>query len=480
MALALGLGVELGMLAVVDAGGPVQIALLGTESAPRVVFALTPRSAGEARSALAGRYRLVADPRVGERIERREDAGSAGRSGLACGLVVVDEAPGSRLVCASDVATLQRAGAWMAGRAALPLADAGAPMGVTGWVGPALVRQAQTVLRREAREGARSLEATAASARRERETAPTYGDPEVAARVVGAALEPWVEGLSALSALEFAAAVTTEGARVRVQAQLPPGATGRLATLLESRAGRSVAGGTVTGFLPADAVWMGIDQADPVAHRQALDDLLGSALEVLGTRVPDGAAARRDVGALFAHNDGTAALAISLDGANDLEWTAVFPQADAGVGARAALARLGAAPWLRATRLGGPLRVNVAAGGLTVTETAQAAGAGDAGVAEVPRALRVEVTEAGVAAVWGRRAAGSMEALRARRGRDRLEGTAGASTAVDALGAEMGLRLRVERAEGLRATMTAEVSARALTLLRERLGAGRRAGVRRP
>jgi hypothetical protein len=94
MALAMGLGVELAMLAVVDATRPVEVALVGAESAPRVVFALRPRSAGEARAVLRGRYRLVVDARVGERIERAEDAG---RMGLACALVVTDDAPGSRL-----------------------------------------------------------------------------------------------------------------------------------------------------------------------------------------------------------------------------------------------------------------------------------------------------------------------------------------------------------------------------------------------
>ncbi len=481
MTLALGLGVELGMLAVVDPGRPIDVALLGTEAAPRVVFSLCPRSPGEARTLLGERYRLVADPRVGERLEHREDAGAAGRAGLSCALVVTDDAVGSRVACASDVATLQRAGAWIAMRAVPHGSDAGAPMGIVGWMGEALVRKAQGVLRREARDGARSLEATAASARRARETPPTYGDPEVAARVLGAALGPWVEGLTALRALDFGAAVTAEGMRIRVEGRLQRGAAGRLAELLEARAERSVEGNPVTGFLPADAVWMGVDRADPAAQRAWLGELVAGGVEVLGARVRDPEAARRDLGALFAQNDGTAALAVSLGAAGDFELTGILPQADGGAAARAAVVRLGAAPWVRGLQLGGPLRVTAAGGALTLASEAPAPVAGDAGAgAGGVASLRLEVTEAGLVAVWGRHATGSMEALRARRGRDRMEATGGAATAVDALGAEMGIRLRVERAEGLRATLTAEVTARALSLVRERLGAGRSGSVRAP
>jgi hypothetical protein len=471
MALAMGLGVELAMLAVVDATRPVEVALVGAESAPRVVFALRPRSAGEARAVLRGRYRLVVDARVGERIERAEDAG---RMGLACALVVTDDAPGSRLVCAPDAETLVRVGPWLAVRGLGDEGgDAGALRGVRAWLGPAVLGRMLAGLRPVVRDASRELEASAAAARRAREAPPDYGDPEEAARALGEALGPWVDGLSAVTALAADFDVRAEGLQGRLVADLGASSTGRLAEALGARVGRSVAGATATGALPADAVLMAVDRSDPDAQRQWLTDAAATAVRVLGARVPDPVAARRDLGEMVREVDGVSALAASLDPDGSLEWTVLLPQRDDGSAARRALARLGAAPWLRGMRLGGPLRVTTTGGGLTLSGGA-AVGAADAGVARPPASLRVEVTPAGLAAVMGTRAAGSMEALRARAERDRMDDAAGAATAADALGAELGLRLRVTRAATLRAELGVTLSARAVALVRERLGEGRR------
>lgn len=70
LALAVGAGVPMAVLGAVDTARPV--AACAVEGA-RVgwALALTPRSASEARAALSSRYRLVAVPGLGDRVEPR-------------------------------------------------------------------------------------------------------------------------------------------------------------------------------------------------------------------------------------------------------------------------------------------------------------------------------------------------------------------------------------------------------------------------
>lgn len=304
LVLAVGAGVPMAVLGAVDTSLPLAACAVERSAGGEVAWllAMTPRSAGEARTALASRHRLTPVAGLGERLEARGGARDAGasRGGVACALVAVADAS-SRVVCASDGASLERAGRWLAwtmtGDGTATDDDVAAEMAV-GSAGRLRARwEAATA-------GVLAEWTEAASAeRRAHAGPPDYGDPEAALVVLTRARDAVSEAIGELRSLRVGVRLGDEGAA-----------------------------------------------------------LVEAAVRVMGARLGDGAAARRTLLALGAESGEEAALgAVSGVGASATagaagageEWTVVVAQRDGGRSARSGLARLATEGWVRSLRWGG-------------------------------------------------------------------------------------------------------------------------------
>ncbi|MDB4930643.1 MAG: hypothetical protein JWM10_3127, partial [Myxococcaceae bacterium] len=210
LALAVGAGVPMAVLGSVDTARPLAACAVegAVGSAVGWAIGLTPRSAAEARAALSSRYRLVAVPGLGDRVEGREGPSS---EGVACALVAVSDAVTARVVCATDAALLARAGRWLAwtmtaaGGGAAGDDDAVATLG--DGAGPRLRARWEAAATEQLTEWA----AAASAARREHDRPPDYGDPEAAMVVLEGARDAVAGALGELRSLRAGLRVGAAG-----------------------------------------------------------------------------------------------------------------------------------------------------------------------------------------------------------------------------------------------------------------------------
>lgn len=390
--LAVGLGVDVAVLSAVDLARPVDVALLGAP-AGAFAFALTPAGAGNARSLLAPRYRLTVEPGLGERLQPRGDPGlSAGDRRLPCALVRVPARVPVRVVCASDESALRAAGRWVAYESAARADDRDAL--TVDLDGEGRAGDLVPALREAARGLGRQLLAAAGAARRSHDRPPELGDPEAAASLLGELARALVDDVAAARAVTLRATLREGSVDVTAGVTFPAAGGGPLAADARARAG-------VTGphpllaLVPADAVFTAASRTAPAARRAGLAALTDGALRVLGARVPAPELARRDLDALLAHSAEGVAVAAAPDARGGLELTLALAQDDQGAGARATLARLALAPWLRA----GGATVTPLRDGLVVTPPAPAA-----------RALALGLRRGALLCVLGRNARATLDA----------------------------------------------------------------------
>ena len=414
--LAVGLGVDVAVLSAVDPARPIDVAILASPAAS-YAFAMTPGGAGHARSLLSSRYRFTVEPGLGERLAPRGDPGlSAPDRRLPCALVRVPASVPARVVCASDEAALRAAGRWVAFESAAR-ADDHADLDVT-FDGDGLARDVAPAVRGASILLQRQLLAAASAARRDHDRPPDLGDPEAVVALVAEAARSLADDVAAARSLALHADVTNAGAEVTARALFPAAGGGSLADDARGRLG--VAGPhPLVGMLPADALVTAASRTSLDARRSSLTSLVGAALRVLGDRVATPDVARRDLDALLGASGDALALAAAPDARGGVELTLALAQTDQGTSARAALARMATAPWLRGLRAGAPTVVTPLRDGLVV------AGAPDAS------ALAVGVRRGALVAVLGRNARATLDAA----------GVRGDAPETNAAGAFVELRL---------------------------------------
>lgn len=364
--LAVGLGVDVAVLSAVDLARPVEVALL---SAPMGSFALalTPGGAGHARSLLSPRYRFVVEADLGERLVPRGDPGLSATDGrLPCALVRVPARIPLRVVCASDETTLRAAGRWIAFEAAAHFDDRHDFEVVFDGVG--LARDLAPALRDAAGSAHRQLLASVQAARRAHGRPPDLGDPEVAVALLTEGLRSLADDLAALRSLTLRGDVGPHGVDLAVRAHFPASVGGWIAE--DARARLELTGANpLLGMLPADAFLTVGSRTSRSMRRATLTALTHAALRVLGDRVSEPDAARRDLDVLFASAGESLAFSVTPDSQRGWAFVLAMSQTDRGAAARAALTRMLSASWLRGIRLGGTVQVSPLRDGVLVTGT---------------------------------------------------------------------------------------------------------------
>ncbi len=393
------LGVDVAVVAAVDTARPIDVVALGGARSG-FAFAMTPTGAAHARSMLASRYRFAHVDGLGERIEPRGDPGlSSSERRVPCALVSVPSSVSARVVCASDVAALTSAGRWIAYESAARAAthddfEATVEGDGTRGAGEAL---------RTAIEGLRqSLLANASAARREHDRPPDYGDPEALVGELGGVSEGLSAALSSVRRATARAEVSRERVALTVDLALPPDGDSLIA--VDARERSALPGEhPLAAMLPADALFMMGDRAPGASRTEALRRLTSAALRVLGDRVTTPAAARADLDALVAQSGDGLALAIARDAPEGFELSLALSQRDNGASARAALARIAQAPWLRGLRVGAAPVVTPLRDGVVIARAAAP------GVQAAP-SLAMGLRAGALVVVLGRHAQTSLDA----------------------------------------------------------------------
>ncbi len=448
LVLAVGAGVPMAVLGAVDTSLPLAACAVERGSGGEVAWllAMTPRSAGEARTALASRHRLTPVAGLGERLEVRGATRDAGASGVACALVAMADAS-SRVVCASDGASLERAGRWlawtMAGDGAATDDDVVAVM-AAGAEGRLRARwdAATTAVLTEWTE-------SASAERRAHAGPPDYGDPEAALVVLTRVRDAVSGAIGELRGLRVGVRLGDDGAAVTATAEWPRAGTSAMATDAVARAGAGLGGAVALGrWVAPDADVRGWMRTPGDGHRTWWAALVEAVVQVMGTRLGDGVAARRTLLAVGAESGDEAALGGVLgaaaagatgapgaggSSAGGAEWTVVVAQRDGGRSARSGLTRLATEGWVRSLRWGGrAVRVSACGEGAwcVTLDAAGAAGATAGSTAgSTAGTMVVAVRDGALVVIAGARARTALDGAdaRARAGGAVTAGDAGAA-----------------------------------------------------
>ncbi len=490
LVLAVGAGVPMAVLGAVDTSLPLAACAVERGSGGEVAWllAMTPRSAGEVRTALSSRHRLTPVAGLGERLEARGETRDGGASGVACALVAVADAS-SRVVCASDGASLERAGRWLA----WTMAGDGAATDDDVVAELAAGAEGRLRARWEAATTAVLTEWTEAASAERRAHAgpPDYGDPEAALVVLTRVRDAMSEAIGELRGLRVGVRLGDDGATVTAAAEWPRTGTSAVAADAVARAGAGLGGATALGrWLAPDADVRGWIRTPGDGHRAWWVALVEAVVRVMGTRLGDGVAARRTLLALGAESGEEAALGGVLGaagapgaagagaGATSAEWTVVVAQRDGGRSARSGLARLVTEGWVRSLRWGGrAVRVSACGEGawcVTLAAVGGATAGTAAGSAEGTAAgsvgtMVIAVRDGALVAIAGAGARAALAGADARAraggtgtvGMVATEGDAGAGGDAGAVGESVVVTVR-ERAAGgrvLRGTYGAVVGA---------------------
>lgn len=399
-------GVDSTMLTTVELTRPVDVVVVGPPERPHAVASFVPGAMNTLRSTLQGRFRMTPVEGLGERLDPRvpdgpsasappEEVNGRRRVHAVCAIVPVpaDATMPARVVCSDDVEALTRAGRWAAFSSRDYAEDH------DDFVLRLEGNDARTVL--ATRVGAilrgltDDLAESAARARRLRDRAPDLGDPEALVSSLREVSEDVPGLLRDVRSLTLRGAVRPEGISLTAEVPLDAAGTTALARDALTRAGAPMEH-TLANRLAADAVAVLAARGSAERTRQQIHTATQTLLRVLGSRVSDPAAAQADLDALFAQTSDAVALSVAPDAptaptpaartsaapsasagadpsaappapAPTLEVLAVFSQADRGVAARAVIARMATAPWLRTAHLSeSPLQVRTTRDGALV------------------------------------------------------------------------------------------------------------------
>jgi hypothetical protein len=174
----------------------------------------------------------------------------------------------------------------------------------------------------------------------------------------------------------------------------------------------------MASLLPADAPLVFASRGAPERARASAMTLIDALLRVLGARVPDPVAARRDLLALTADAGDDLAVGIAQDVPEGYELTLALALQRTEVTARAVSA-LGLAPWLRGVRVGpSPVVSPLPGGGVKILWPQAPRPPGAPPPAGSAQALVLAVRNGALVAVLGRHATDSLaaSALRQRTG----------------------------------------------------------------
>jgi hypothetical protein len=440
------LGFDATVISAVDLSRPLELVVTGQPGQSAVTLALVPRAEQALRGALSSRFRLVAVPGLGERLELL--GASPPPDGWRCALVRVAGPASTRMVCANAEDALTRNARWVAQQSLRPsettddvaLEIEGAPARAA--LGP--------YLRRALSQGAALLGQSEDDARSPSEPSRAFADPSATGaiaprlRAFADEVDPMLADLRRLS---VRLAVASDGVRVDVTAGLDP--AGRSALVRESaRRVEASRAHPLASRLPPDAPLALASRSTADGTRTIARALAARALLDPLARGPDAqgvvTAATADLEALFEHAGDAVALSFartaptarpSVAGArrelessrNDsssaptspLEATVLLAQDDGGASARASLRRLAAAPWLRGRQ---DLSVTASRDALTLRpapsggeRSARRAGRGSAGAVAGAstggREVTLAVSRGALALLWGRETRGQLRAL---------------------------------------------------------------------
>ncbi len=426
------LGVDVAVVAAVDTARPVDVVALGGAH-PGYAFALTPAGASHARAQLATRYRFTHVDGLGERVAPRGDPGlSSPERRVPCALVRVPSTISSRVVCASDEEALLAAGRWVAYESAARAeshTDFDATLEGDG------ARGAGEALRAVIDAARQRLLADASAARREHDRPPDYGDPEALVTELGGVTEALTSAVSSVRRATVRADVSRERVELSVDLALPSDGATLLSADARDRAAAPLEH-PMAALLPADAVFMLGDRAPAAPRAETLRRVTTAALRVLGDRVTLASAARSDLDALLSHSGDDLAVAVARDAPEGVEVSLALSQTDGGAGARAALSRIVAAPWLRGLRVGAAPTATAIRDGLIIARPSAPGALGGP-------SLAMGVRAGALVMVLGRHAQASLDAsaLRASGAAPALIGAMRASVAGALDLASLGLRV---------------------------------------
>jgi hypothetical protein len=395
LGLALSLGISSTVLSAADLTRPLDVVVAGTAEQPHVVWVFTPGAQNLLRSTLAARYRLTPVPGLGDQLEPRTPGAARSRE-AHCALVHVP-GPAERIVCSQQPEGLAYAGRYAAYAAQQRAEETG-----DGWMeldGAA----ARTVLwprvRRSVEALAQELAGSAATARREHVRPPDFGDPEAVVAMVQRFAGDLDAQMADVTRLTVRATV---GEQLTLESTLALDARGHSALVHDALARVGTGSGhPLARRLAPDSFALFASHATPEAHAALLTWASEALLQVLGARVPNAAAARADLAALFARvGDGVVLGHARAQGDQD-EQTVIFSLTDDGTEARAALTRLARAPWLRGLRVG-DAAVNVSSRNHSLLLRLQpASGARTRGAVETAPALALAVVDNALVLVTG-------------------------------------------------------------------------------
>jgi hypothetical protein len=349
LGLALLLGVEGMVFVASDTAQPIDVFVTGTVDHPDLVYVLTPQPAERFRSTLSNRFRLVRQEGLGERLDPQNAGPRANVRGTRCAIVGVPGALPQRLVCANRLEALEHAGRFAAYESQR-LHDEHGDLLVD--VDGATARNTLTpVLTRAIDENTQSLAANAAEERRRHDREPDLGDPEAALSGLAGMARSAVRELDDVRHLTVRGAVAADGVTVESDLTLDANGHGMLVRDANSRVGVDPSHPLVNRLAP-DSLAAFSTRTQTQDRAALVDSVVQSVVGVLGSRIGDPDVARRDVNALFAQLGDETDLGVAREPEGGFEVTAAFAQRDDGSAARAALANLARAPWLRAARFG--------------------------------------------------------------------------------------------------------------------------------
>lgn len=369
LGLSLVLGFESALVAAIDAEKAMDAVMLAAEPSEKYLMVFTPAGGSSMRSTLGTRYRFTRVEGLGELLEPRQPS-TSNEPQWRCAIVGVGGESGSRIVCSRDEGALRDAGRWAAENARAQEQDSSDLVATIS--GDSFRELLLPTIERSVHGW---IEGLSASARRERQNhdgPPDLGDPEALVRQLdGLAANIRIIGPD-LRQITVHAAVGTEDLTIDGTLEYPANSQATLALDARSRVGIATTHNLLGRLNPASWFAVGANATDGYFQRFSTN-VLTIAMSVLGSRVARATEMQADWTELFSHLGNETAFGCSnvaepaaaprrgqarpvvsapMSLFPTVECTALFAQSDEGVAARAVIARLGRAPWLREMRFG--------------------------------------------------------------------------------------------------------------------------------
>jgi hypothetical protein len=439
LGLSLVLGLDATLVTGIDMDRPIDAVMLSEGMATPVVLVFTPSAGSSFRSTLATRYRFNRVESLGEMLEPRELSART-ENAWHCAIVGVGGESGARLVCSRSESALRTAGRWAAENARAQEQDSSDA--IASITGDSFRELLLPTIERSVQQIVAGMTESARAERARHNTPPPLGDPEALLHQVDQLAQNVRLIGPDLTRIQLQSAVGTQELSIDTSVEYPANSQSVIA--LDARARTHVASThALLGRLnPASWFASGANGAEGYFQRIAAN-VLTVTLAVLGSRVSRSEEMQRDWTELFAHLGPSVAAgcasasspsATARDGRNrvpvaepteprsplaNLECTAVLSQTDEGVAARAVIARLARAPWLRELRFGAIAPVISLANGALVLRLPPAPAArgganqstASAAQAALPKELAITVNHGHLAILLGPNTRAQLRAL---------------------------------------------------------------------